>query len=346
MKYIIRLLVILLLSAMIKGFDHSFNGFWDFGFRSWFFVLNSLLYWMACWEIGSFLLRYFERMLIPKIKFSGRSLILTLIISIYTGGIVFLFNLFYRWWDSKFFGMRELWSSVPFPHPDLIYPLFILIMLIYFTNRFNEFNIQLKDAELYTSRLKQENISTKYQVLKSQVDPHFFFNSLSVLSSMIYTDIDLSAKYIYNLSKLYRYILEQRDHTIVALSKELEMIDAYIFLMKIRHQEGLVFNVKINYATADEIGMHQNSLQLLVENCIKHNVFTPVDPLVVEIYEDGTFICVRNQLKKRKLLGASTGVGLENIKARYLLYDHAKVQITEDNGFFTVKLPKLKISGK
>ena len=345
LKYIIRLCVILCLSALIKGFDQTFNGFFDMSSRSWFFSLSFLFYWMISWELGSFILYKSEAILIQRVKSSTMLFILTIMISIFSVSISLLFNLFYRWWDIWLFAMKGNWKMVPFPHPDLIYPLFILIMLVYFSDRINQFNIQLKNAELYSSRLEQENIRARYNALKNQVDPHFFFNSLSVLSSMVYADPDLSSKYIHNLSKLYRYILERKENSIVPLSKELEILDAYIFLMKIRHHEGLFFKINIDTDRSEKIGLHQNSLQLLVENSIKHNVFTCTEPLSIEIYEESDFVCVKNQLRKRKLLGNTTGIGLENIKSRYKLYDNKLVQIEDKDGYFTVKLPKLKIPG-
>jgi two-component system, LytTR family, sensor kinase len=242
--------------------------------------------------------------------------------------------------------MDSTWENVPFPHPDMVYPLFIISFLIFVVDRFNRFMVLVNRAELVSTKLKQENTQAKYDALKNQVDPHFFFNSLSVLSSIVHTQPDLASKYIYNLSKLYRYILESKKGNLVLLEHELEFLDAYFFLLKIRHEEAVQFSVSLTKTTRQHIGIHPNSLQLLAENAIKHNLFKKEEPLLIEIYEENDYICISNTLRKRKLYEPTTKIGLENIKKRYLLHDNKQVVIVEENGKFIVKLPKIKFGNR
>jgi len=342
LKYTYQLALLLIMNSLIKGFDSSFNGVFDFSLRSVLFFLGSVVYWMIMWSVSSYLITKIGKRVgnhFKPIVLFGFLSITVLGISIATA---IFFNLLYRESDIRFFGMDTLWASVPFPHPELIYPLILISLSIFIIDRFIVFTTQLKDAEIYAAHLEQDSIQAKYDALKSQIDPHFFFNSLSVLTSTIQTNPELSIEYIHNLSKLYRSLLETKTANIVPVSDELGFLNSYIFLIKIRYPDCLNFQIVLNPKNIDKSGILPNSLQLLVENAIKHNTFKDDDPLDIEIFEEGEFICTRNLIRKKKLLGPSTGIGLENIRRRYELQGY-KISIREDNGYFTVKLPKIEI---
>ena len=323
--------MLLILQLLIKEGDHTFNGIFDFSFRSIIFFFGFIIYWMVSWMFFSWSIDKLQRRIDKKLSPALLFIILSFIMLILSLVAAILFNLFYRSFDIHFFGMAEVWNHVPFPHLDLIYPLALISLLIFIVDRFLHFADQLKNAELYAVNLEQVAMQSKYEALKNQIDPHFFFNSLSVLSSIVHSYPDLSAKYIYNLSKLYRYTLETHRPNIVTLTEELNSLESYIFL------------INLNNATTNQIGVHHGSLQLLVENAIKHNTFKESEPLVVEIFEDGGYVCVRNAIRKRKPLIPSTGVGLENIRRRYELQGNKKIIIEEVNNYFIVKLPKIEI---
>jgi LytS/YehU family sensor histidine kinase len=200
----------------------------------------------------------------------------------------------------------------------------------------------LENVKLYAANLEQDNIQAKYQALKHQVDPHFFFNSLSVLSSIVHTNPEMAGNYIHNLSKLYRYTLETKQNNVVPLTDELEFLDSYLFLMKIRYPYSLNFKIELDRLKTDRVGIHANCLQLLIENAIKHNTFKDDDPLTIEIAEDDGYICVQNRIRKKKQPNPSTGIGLENIRRRYELCDEKKIIVRETDGNFIVKLPKIE----
>lgn len=202
-------------------------------------------------------------------------------------------------------------------------------------------NRRLEDVQVRAERLEKENVQAQFAALKSQVNPHFLFNSLSILSSLVHADADLSEKFIDQLSRAYRYILEQKDNERVLLKTELEFIQAYRFLLNIRFENK--FDVLINVPEADQTrySIAPLTLQLLVENAVKHNRMSAKEPLKVRIKLDGDCLLVENNLQTRPKSENSTGVGLENIITRYALLTDQPVWVGESDGLFVVKIPLL-----
>jgi len=195
--------------------------------------------------------------------------------------------------------------------------------------------------ELLAAEREKENIIAQYAALKNQIDPHFFFNSLSVLSSLVYENTDLSAEFISHLSKHYRYILETESTNLVSLSRELDNLDSYFYLMNIRYPDSIVKVCEISGQTRSECMMLPHSLLMLVENAIKHNMFSREDPFSIEITEEEEYIVVRNRINRRKVIRESTGIGLENIIKRYRIECKKEVGIEDSGNLFSVKLPKI-----
>ena len=202
-------------------------------------------------------------------------------------------------------------------------------------------NHRLEEVQVRAERLEKENVQAQFAALKSQVNPHFLFNSLSILSSLVHADAELSEKFIDQLSRAYRYILEQKDNERVSLKTELEFIQAYRFLLNIRFENK--FDVVINVPEADQsrYSIAPLTLQLLVENAVKHNRMSAKEPLHVHIQLEGDCLIVQNNLQPRPQSEASTGVGLQNIITRYALLTDRPVWIGENEGSFIVKIPLL-----
>ena len=200
---------------------------------------------------------------------------------------------------------------------------------------------RLEDVQLRAERLEKENIQAQFAALKSQVNPHFLFNSLSILSSLVHIDSELSEKFIDQLSRAYRYILEQKDNERVSLKTELEFIEAYRFLLNIRFENK--FDVFIDVPESDQTrySIAPLTLQLLVENAVKHNRMSTRDPLQVYIYLDDECLVVQNNLHPRPQSEGSTGVGLQNIISRYSMLTDQTVWVGESDGNFVVKIPLL-----
>ena len=238
------------------------------------------------------------------------------------------------------FGMRPppLWNAVGRTNYALT---FVMSISIFFLILNRKSHFKMRQMEIQTEQLKKENALAQFNALKNQVSPHFLFNSLSILSALVHVDANLSEKFIDQLSKAYRYILEQKDNDTVSLKTELDFLESYAFLLKIRFENK--FDVKI-FVTEDEAEKYRIApltLQLLIENCVKHNRMSEKEPLIVTVLIKEDHLLVRNPVRPRNEIGkiASTGIGLSNIKNRYQLLTKSPVQIDQDKELFTVKIP-------
>lgn len=204
-------------------------------------------------------------------------------------------------------------------------------------------HFRMRSMEIQAEQLMKENALAQFEALKNQVNPHFLFNSLSILSSLVHVDANLSEKFIDQLSKAYRYILEQKDNDTVSLKTELDFLNAYAFLLKIRFENKLAMRILVKDQEAEKYQVAPLTLQLLIENCVKHNRMSEKEPLVITILIEDDYLVVINPLKPRSEIEGiqSTGIGLANIKKRYQLLTQSPVQIGKDEGVFTVKIPLL-----
>lgn len=200
---------------------------------------------------------------------------------------------------------------------------------------------RIEQLQLDAERMEKEAVQAQFDALKNQVNPHFLFNSLSILSSLVDTDTKLAGQFINRLSKAYRYILEQRDNERVSLQTELDFITAYTFLLMIRFEDKLFVDVEVPPAARDRYAIAPLTLQLLVENAVKHNRLSEEEPLRVTIALDGNYLRVSNPIQPRPANETSTGIGLQNITNRYKLLTDRPVWIGEEAGEFVVKLPLL-----
>jgi len=211
----------------------------------------------------------------------------------------------------------------------LMFSLFELGMFFLFKWRFSLAEIE---------RFKKENTEFKFEMLRNQVNPHFLFNSLNTLSSVMYENIDTAATYIRRLSDVYRYVLEHKQKDLVSLERELQFIDAYKYLFELRFKERLSFNVEISDELKEKL-IAPMTLQMLLENAVKHNVISIKRPLKVVITSDKNFIVVKNNYQPKQPEGYSSGMGLSNIKNQYAYLSKAEVEITNMNKEFVVKIP-------
>ena len=195
------------------------------------------------------------------------------------------------------------------------------------------------------NKIKEQKIiagtaSAKFESLKNQIDPHFLFNSLNVLSSLIEENQDSAQRFTTSLSKIYRYVLEQRDKELVSVEEELAFAKTYMNLLKMRFENSITYELPTDFDNA-EARVVPLSLQLLLENTIKHNVVSEKKPLHIKIYVENNYLIIENNLQKKEVLQDRKGVGLQNIVNRYALISERKVLIEENNEFFKVKIPIL-----
>jgi LytS/YehU family sensor histidine kinase len=210
-----------------------------------------------------------------------------------------------------------------------------LIISMFMTGR--AFLVNWRQAAVDAEASKRETINAKYESLKSQVNPHFLFNSLNALTNLVYEDQDKAAKFIKQLSEVYRYVLDTRDKEVVPMNEEMKFLESYLFLQKIRFGDSL--SVEINVSTKNKF-IAPLALQLLVENAIKHNIASTEKPLFIKIIEREEYIIVENSLQlKNSTEEESPGIGLDNIKSRYTFLTNQPVVVEEHNEKFIVKLP-------
>lgn len=201
-------------------------------------------------------------------------------------------------------------------------------------NQRDEMNKQMED-------LKREMTASKYASLKSQISPHFLFNSLNTLTSLMYEDRDLASDFVTRLASSYRYILDNREQDLVSLKKELGFLDSFVFMMDVRHKNAVVIKSEVKVMTKNYL-IPTLSLQMLVENAIKHNYYSKEKPLYIEISTIGNdALVVRNNLQKRDLKEQTTQLGLKNIKKRYAYYTNKQVLVRQEDDFFEVIIPLL-----
>ena len=194
------------------------------------------------------------------------------------------------------------------------------------------------------NRVKEQKIiagsaSAQFESLKNQIDPHFLFNSLNVLSSLIEENPEAAQKFTTSLSKVYRYVLEQKDKELVSVEEELKFAKTYMNLLKMRFENSITFEVP--EFENDEAKVVPLSLQLLLENCIKHNIVSEKKPLHIKIYIQENELIIENNKQIKEVLQDRKGVGLQNIVSRYAILTKRNVIIQESETIFKVKLPIL-----
>jgi two-component system, LytTR family, sensor kinase len=195
-------------------------------------------------------------------------------------------------------------------------------------------------AEL--ERFKKENIEFHFEMLKNQVNPHFLFNSLNTLSSLIYADQDTAAKFVRQLARVYRYVLENRDKEVVSLKEELTFLQSYVYLVNLRFSENLKVEIDIPESMQQKY-IAPMTLQMLIENAIKHNVVSQKKPLTIQVYADMfDHITVSNNLQKKAIREYSSNIGLKNISSRYGFITDRKVIVEENPDYFKVRIPLLE----
>lgn len=200
---------------------------------------------------------------------------------------------------------------------------------------------ELQQEMLNSARLQKENFAAQLEGLKSQINPHFLFNSLNVLGSLIQQDKKKALTFKNKLADLYRALLKHGEHHVITLEKELETARAYIYLLKTRFGNSIIFEENI----APQHLEHQippGALQMLLENSIKHNGSTKKKPLRVQIFSEGNKLVVQNDLQPRKEHIHSTKTGLKNIISRYSYLSSEEVEVDKTAEKFVVKLPLLK----
>ncbi len=215
----------------------------------------------------------------------------------------------------------------------------ILINLVFFMfiNLLQQ-NYQNQHVSLELEQIRHANLGAQYELLKQQVNPHFLFNSLNTLKAMVETNDKDTVDFVLKLSNFYRFTLESRKHDLIHLHEEMKILNDYLFLQNARFSGGFTFESRLDEQVLNSL-IPPFTLQLLVENCLKHNVVSRSKPLNIVLYQEGETIVLENQIQRKKGENNSLGVGLSNIDLRYshLLGKH--IEISNDTSYFKIKLP-------
>lgn len=197
--------------------------------------------------------------------------------------------------------------------------------------------------DLATSeKLSNEKIHAELDTLKSQIDPHFIFNSLNTLSALISDDKEKALLFNENLAKVYRYILSNRTNDLVTVKEEIDFINSYFFLLKIRFEDSLRISMKIDSLDLNRYYLPTIAIQTALENAIKHNKFSDAAPLMISIELNSDYAIVSNNKNPVRYKAPSSGVGLFNLDNRYKLILNKSIHIDETPEYFTLYLPIVK----
>ncbi|WP_189605043.1 2TM domain-containing protein [Salinimicrobium marinum] len=260
---------------------------------------------------------------------SGGSVVITLIT-----------YFFCRLVDSTVFNNVNVYTFLE--NEELQYYFFPLMFTIIISLFFHliYFYKALQERKVTEQKIIAGTASAKFESLKNQIDPHFLFNSLNVLTSLIEENPEQAQKFTTSLSKIYRYVLEQKDKELVSLEEELAFAVVYMKLLRMRFENSIFYEVPENLSTPDA-KVVPLSLQLLLENTVKHNIVSEGRPLKIKMYEEDGYLVIENNFQKKEVMNKRKGVGLQNIVDRYGLVTRRKVFIEQDQEKFAVKLPIL-----
>lgn len=204
---------------------------------------------------------------------------------------------------------------------------------VYFIDRW-------KDSLVMAERLEKEKSQVQFDNLKNQLNPHFLFNALTSLNTLIFENQQLASEFVHQLSRVYRYMLQNKDRNFVPLATELDFISNYVRLVETRFAGGLTINFDINH-DGREKAIVPVTLQILIENAIKHNIIDQDKPLTIDIVTIGDYIVVSNNLQRRARVDGSNRQGLDNLRSLYGFLTEKPVIVEQTDNRFFVKIPLL-----
>ncbi len=295
-----------------------------------YFILLSFCIWAGSSWIHKktcFIFRNFKN---PIIKVFSVSLISGMFVASISG----IFAIAWYRMPGEHFSWPPVFKCVAFS--SLAVVLFTLVYEVLFLG--NQRNLYTKIVD----QLDWERSKAEMAVLKNELEPHFIFNSLNTLSWLILNDPKTAHEFNSKLASVYKYFLINKDREFITLQGELEFIENYFFVLQVRHDNKLSLTTELNNHHDGTIMMLPYSLQMLVENAIKHNEFTDANPLNIRVVLNGEYIHIRNNKKPKPYIVNSTGIGLRNLSSRYKLACDKNILIEATENEFTVKLPLIK----
>lgn len=313
-------------------FNEEIKAFQHYNFNIWRFLLFTSLHFIMIFII----LVYNQIVIMHSIKKRFIELILTTLGSLIIAGVLSIGFVF------TVEAIRQGPSNPEFVYNvirdslirDLTLTLVVFLVVQLLKSQDNQKKIAVENESL-----RSQNILTRFEALKSQLDPHFLFNSLNTLQSLITIDNEKAENYLQQLSSVLRYTLQNKE--VLSLEDELRCVRAYCDMMQIRYGENLKFEFEID-PKYNNFNVLPLSLQSLIENSVKHNVISSKQPLVVTVATGDDCVSVSNPIQSKNTPEESNGIGLANLSERYRLKWNKEVEITDDGITFSVKLPLIK----
>lgn len=317
-------------------FFNENHGSPDEKFSSWQVVLISVMEALILWE-GNRLVLIYARRRFPELSQSKFR-----ITSQFLGCMVV--TILIRYLNIWFYDQTLFWGYI-FPPEGYLYSIFVgLLYVVIVAGLYEGLYYFQKWKQIFSEAeaLKRENLQTQLDSLKAQINPHFLFNNLSSLSSLIVEDQDKAVTFVNELSSVYRYLLQANEKNLVTLKSELAFLKDYFHLLKTRFDEGISLSVGIGEKYYSYM-LPPLTLQLLVENAVKHNTVQPARPLHIRIFVDETGnLVVENNLQKKNTAIISNKLGLRTIISKYKLMNRKPVRVQETESRFIVTLPLIK----
>ncbi len=320
------------------GYNHFFNGSgsdysWEELWQDYYTnMVFAMILYMANMYWFFFLLKKWDNFLYTPKRMSIAVLgnIIVTVIGVFIARLIVL-TVFY---DRT---IQQILTSVSIDNYVQPIAIAIAVSLVFYAFYYYRYRQESKVKE---QKIIAGTASAKFDALKNQLDPHFLFNSLNVLTSLIEEDPAQAQKFTTSLSKVYRYVLEQKNKDLVSVDEELQFAKTYVRLLKMRFEDSIVFEIP-EKSENPEAKIVPLSLQLLLENAVKHNVVTSERPLHIKVFEENGMLVIANNLQEKQVVNKSTGVGLQNIRQRYGLLTKRQVAIDQTATEFKVFLPML-----
>lgn len=292
-----------------------------------YFILTSFIIWGGCNWIHLKLRPLFRKTQSPFLKI----LFISIVSAIYgaaSGG--FLTMIWFRV-SRDLFSWHKFFAFIAFTTMAVL--IFTLIYEILFLSKERELDTKIVEE------LDRERVQAELDVLHNELDPHFIFNSLNTLNHLILTSPATAHTFNSRLAQVYKYVLTNKNKELVSLSKELEFIESYFFLLQVRYENKLLLESDAKEPIARKVMMPPCALQTVVENAIKHNEFSDENPLMIRLSMNGEYLKVSNNKRPKPFLVESTNIGLRNLSSRYMLVCNKNIVIENRESSFLVKLP-------
>ncbi len=302
------------------------------------------IYLLICANIIGFSIVVINSLL-NKVSFWRRKIGLRFILGIVINYfIILLFIILFVWTYLQIENLNFTISALLEEYHEVkirVYILVLVLDILFVVFDFLVYSYKYySQGQIQNAKLARKQMELQFEALRTQLSPHYLFNSLNTISSLIYKDINQTEQYIRKLASTYQYILASDRKQIISLDQEIEFIKDYCYLLNIRFGEALQVNFDVENHFID-YNLPPISIQILVENAVKHNVFDDENPLEVDIYTHENKLVVKNKILKTPASRESFKIGLSNIQKRYQVFTDKDIRIIK-NDFFTVELPLLK----